>query len=125
MNSTNAERIIERLLAYWPGSVDDAEALAWADVLTSPEHAITESEAVTFLRRRSHDGAVRRPRPGELMAFVQAERRWQRLHDDSRALTAPRSGACDAERTGRWIRACRRIAAGERLEDAKAAEGIA
>lgn len=127
MNADQAERVVRRIAGYWPSpQLTEEEALAWAQELTSRSLNITPEEAGTCLRRMAYAGQTFRPRPGEVVAHVQAERRAaQRIVDTSRMLAAGRDGAVSPERASQWARVCRRAAAGEDLVAAKAAEGVA
>jgi hypothetical protein len=93
MNANAANTVIARLAGYWPTpAMTDEEALAWVEVLTSPDpfgtgrrgdRSITLDEARRWLSRRLGDQF--RPRPGQLVEWVRAERR-----SAQRVLTPPR-----------------------------------
>jgi hypothetical protein len=127
MNADEAQQVVRRLIGYWPTpELTEEETVAWADELTSRALQVTPEEAATFLRRASHSGQTFRPRPGELVAGVQAERRaLRRITDTSRMLEAGRTGAVSPERASQWVAVCRRALAGEDLAAAKVTEGVA
>ena len=127
MNSHQAEGVLNRLTAYWPSpQIEDAEAVAWADVLTDPGLDLTYTEVATVLRRASYAGDIHRPRPGQIVAAVKVERRAAaRITDTGRMLAEGRAGAVSADRTRQWVAACKRVLNGEPLERAVTAEGIA
>ncbi|MGH9089993.1 MAG: hypothetical protein ACRDZR_01215 [Acidimicrobiales bacterium] len=128
MTADEAQVVVRRLIGWWPTPDLTQEAAAgWVEELTSPALAITAGEALGYLRRTSHAGHVHRPRPGELVAAVRADRRAAaRIVDTSRMLAAGRGGAVSPERASQWCRALRRVAAHEcDLEEASRAEGLA
>jgi hypothetical protein len=127
MTSAEAHQVVRRMLGWWATPpLTDEEALGWVEELTSPVLAIAPDEALTALRKTAHAGRVHRPRPGEIIAAVQAERRAQaRITDTSKMLAESRAGAVSPERVSKWVRTCHRALAGEDIEEAKIAEGIA
>lgn len=126
MNAEHAEQIVRRMMGYWPTpAISDEEAVAWVQELTNPALAVTPTEALSVIRKASYAGEPHRPRPGQLVAAVQAERRaLGRVEDTRRALTAGREGAVSGERASAWARACRRMLEGVSPDEAKAAEGL-
>lgn len=127
MNSRQGQALVEQMLALWPSpAMTDEEAVGWAAVLTDPELDMSFTEVSAVCRRISFSGDVHRPRPGQVVAAVKAERRARaRVSDTSRMLAAGRDGAVDGERTRQWVRTCRRVLAGTPLDDAKRMEGVA
>jgi hypothetical protein len=125
MTARQAEVIIRRVAGYWPTpQLTDEEAIAWTDQLTDPDIDIAVAEALAVIRKAIYAGDVHRPRVGQLAAAVRVERRWKAVHEGTQALAAGRSGAVTPARTRQWVNACRRVLNGERLGEAKAAEGI-
>lgn len=126
MNADHAEQIVRRMIGYWPTpAISDEEAVAWVEELTKPDLGITPTEALAVLRRASYGADPHRPRPGQLVAAVLAERRaLGRVAETRRALTAGREGAVSGERASAWARACRRMLEGVPLDEAKQLEGI-
>ncbi|MGH9090198.1 MAG: hypothetical protein ACRDZR_02270 [Acidimicrobiales bacterium] len=126
MRPDHVRPVLAQLAGRWPTpALTEEEALAWTADLTGPLH-ITRDEALGYMRRHSHSGAPHRPRPGEMVAAVRADRRAAaRITDTSRMLAAGRSGAVSPERASQWCRALRRVAAGDcDLDAAQRAEGL-
>lgn len=126
MNADRAQQVVRWVSGYWPSpAISDEEAVAWVEELTNPSVNIQPDEALSVLRRCSYAGQVHRPRPGQVIAAVQAERRARaRIIDTSRMLEAGRAGAVSPERASQWVRACRRVAKGDPIDEAKVAEGL-
>lgn len=89
MTASEARAVLAAISGYWPTpAVTEEEAAAWLRELASPLR-ITHEEAQTVIDDQARHGEVHRLRPGQLVAEVQALRRYRRLMTPQPAL--PRS----------------------------------
>jgi len=89
MTAADVDILLARIIGYWPTpEMTNEEALAWADEMTNPALSITPAETRQWLNRRMTDGW--RPRVGDLVAWVRAQRR--QASSEYRALTPGTAG---------------------------------
>lgn len=122
MNRADVRPILAMVAGYWPQPVlSTEEATAWAAELCGSLR-ITPEEARTVIVAAAEDGREFRMKPGQLVPAVQALRRQRALE---RIPMLASAAPAPTDRSRAWIRACMRIARGEPVEAARAAEGVA
>lgn len=112
MRQDEARNVIALIAGLWPTpAMADEEAAAWGLVLVRSAR-ISREEATTVLVAVAENGAQWRPRPGELIAMVQHERRQRALRTPRPALPSGEKIASKETQMER-LAACKRLMAGQ------------